>query len=167
MTSRKVRRRTCPLATNREEIIADFQKYIRKSGGASSDWLIGTAKDMHSPFFRNHIVADLGDGLIYREAFTTNAAQAIRDHFVNDCGLQADGAERRGRPRCSGDLRSPDGGGDTAATEEPNRGSALRDAGGKIVFIYKRGDVKSPLPTAASVHCLPHTDHPVFSKRVA
>jgi hypothetical protein len=33
------------MPTNREDIIADFQEHIRKSGGASSDWLVGTAKD--------------------------------------------------------------------------------------------------------------------------
>ena len=133
------------MATNREEIIEDFEAHIRKAGGASSDWLIGTAKDMHSPFFRNHIAADLGDGLIYREAFTTNAAEAIRDQFVNDCGLEPDEAERPGAERRS-------------ALHEPN---------GKIVFIYKRGDVKSPLPTTASAHCPPPTAQPVFSKRAA
>jgi hypothetical protein len=57
------------MATNREEIIEDFEAHIRKTGGAPSDWLVGTAKNTHNPFFRNHIVADLGDGMIYREAF--------------------------------------------------------------------------------------------------
>jgi hypothetical protein len=33
---------------------------------------VGTAKDARGPFFRRHLVADLGDGLIYREAFTTS-----------------------------------------------------------------------------------------------
>jgi hypothetical protein len=129
------------MATNREDIIADFQEHIRKAGGAFSDWLVGTAKDPRSPFFRNHIVADLGDGLIYREAFTSVSAEAIRDHFVNDCGLEPDEAERRSA------LHAP----------EP----------GKIVFIYKRGDVKSPLQTTASAHYPPPADHPVFRKRAA
>jgi hypothetical protein len=129
------------MATNREEIIEDFQQYIRKTGGASSDWLTGTAKDSRSPFFRNHIVADLGDGMIYREAFTTNAAQAIRDHFTNDCGLEPDEAERRSA------LHAP----------EP----------GKIVFIYKHGHVESPPQATPSAHCPPPADQPVFRKRVA
>ena len=129
------------MATNREEIIEDFQEHIRKARGAAGDWLVGTAKDTHNPFFRNHIVADLGDGMIYREAFTTNAAQAIRDHFVNDCGLEPDEAEHR---------------------------SALH-APGKIVFVYRkavrcpesevRGQVTSSSP--------PPADHPVFRKRAA
>jgi hypothetical protein len=52
------------MASNREETIADFEEHIRKEGGASSEWLVGTAKDSRSPFFHNHIVADLGDGMI-------------------------------------------------------------------------------------------------------
>jgi hypothetical protein len=32
-------------------------------------------------------VADLDDGLTYREAFTTTAAQAVVDQLVNDRGL--------------------------------------------------------------------------------
>jgi hypothetical protein len=129
------------MATNRDEIIADFQEHIRKAGGAASDWLVGTAKDTHNPFFRNHIVADLGDGMIYREAFTSTAAQAIRDHFVNDRGLEPDEAER------GSDLHAP----------EP----------GKIVFIYKRGHVKSPPQATASAHFSPPADQPGFRKRAA
>jgi hypothetical protein len=57
------------MASNRREIIEDFQEHIRKTGGTASDWLIGTAKDSRSAFFRNHLVADLDDEMIYREAF--------------------------------------------------------------------------------------------------
>jgi hypothetical protein len=32
----------------------------------------------------------LGDGLIYREAFTTSAADQVIDHLVNACGLRPD-----------------------------------------------------------------------------
>ena len=134
------------MATNREEIIAEFQEHIRKAGGASSDWLVGTAKDSHSPFFHDHIVADLGDGLIYREVFTSTAAQAIPDHFVNDRGLEPDEAERGGAERRSA-LHAP----------EP----------GKIVFIYKRGGVKSPPQATASALFPPPADHPVFRKRAS
>ena len=57
---------------------------------------MGTAKDSRGPFFRRHLAADLGDGLAYREAFTTTAAQAVVDHLVNNRGLQfAPEAERR------------------------------------------------------------------------
>jgi hypothetical protein len=33
---------------------------------------------------------DLGDGLAYREAYTTTAAQQVIDHLVNGCGLHLD-----------------------------------------------------------------------------
>ena len=78
------------MASNREEIIEDLQEQIRKVGGRPSDWRVGTARDSRGPFFQNHLVGDLADGLVYREAFTPGAAQAIRDHFVTDCGLELD-----------------------------------------------------------------------------
>ena len=51
---------------------------------------VGTAKDSRGPFFRRHLAADLGDGLIYREAYTTSAAEQVIDHLVNTCGLALD-----------------------------------------------------------------------------
>jgi hypothetical protein len=74
----------------REELIGEIEEHIRRSGGARREWFMGTAKDARSPFFHQHLEADLGDGLIYREAFTTDAARAIQHHFVYDCGLQPD-----------------------------------------------------------------------------
>jgi hypothetical protein len=71
-------------------MIEEIERHIRKSGGANSDWCIGTAKDARGPFFRRHLAADLGDGLIYREAFTTSAADQVIDHLVNACGLRPD-----------------------------------------------------------------------------
>jgi hypothetical protein len=34
------------------------------------------------------LAANLGDGLAYREAFTTYAAEAVVDHLVNHRGLE-------------------------------------------------------------------------------
>ena len=61
---------------------------------------------------RRHLAADLGDGLIYREGFTTSAADQVIDHLVNACGLKL--------------------------APEADRSSALPDAigPGKIVFVY-------------------------------
>ena len=75
---------------NHEEIIAEIQDHIRKLGGSASDWCVGTAKDSCGPFFASHRVAERDDGLIYREAFTTSSAAAVRDYLVNDCGLRLD-----------------------------------------------------------------------------
>ena len=72
---------------SREELIEEIESHIRKSGGRFGEWSIGTAKDCRGPFFQRHLVADLGDGLTYREAFTATAAQAVVDHLVNDRGL--------------------------------------------------------------------------------
>ena len=99
---------------NHDEIIEDIEAHIRKFGGEFGEWCVGTAKDSRGQFFRRHLAADLGDGLIYREAFTTSAADQVIDHLVNTCGLKI--------------------------APEAERGSALPDAvdPGKIVFVYHR-----------------------------
>jgi hypothetical protein len=74
-----------------EEIIIEIEYCIRKFGGGHGQWCVGTAKDARGPFFRRHQQTDVGDGLAYREAFTTNAAQAVVAHLVNDRGLELDG----------------------------------------------------------------------------
>jgi len=75
---------------NHEEMIEEIEGHIRKFGGGFGEWCVGTAKDSRGPFFRRHLAADLGDGLIYREAFTTSAADQVLDHLVNACGLRPD-----------------------------------------------------------------------------
>jgi hypothetical protein len=55
VTSKEVPKDGATMASNRQDIIEDFQEHMRKTGGAASDWLIGTAQDSRSPFFRNHI----------------------------------------------------------------------------------------------------------------
>jgi len=75
---------------NHDEIIEEVEGHIRKFGGEFGEWCVGTAKDSRGPFFRRHLAADLGDGLIYREAFTTSAADQVIDHLVNACGLRPD-----------------------------------------------------------------------------
>ena len=77
----------------------------------------------------------MGDGLIYREAFTTSAAEQVIDHLVNACGLKlAPEAELGSAPK-----------------DQAERRSALHDAlePGKIVFVYRHGDadhVAPPIP---------------------
>ena len=77
---------------NQTEIIEEMEGLIRKRGGAWGEWCVGTAKDTHAPFFQRHLAEDLGDGLAYREAFTTNVAEAVVAHLVNDRGLEIDRA---------------------------------------------------------------------------
>jgi hypothetical protein len=103
-----------------EEIIEDFEAHIRKFGGAFGEWCIGTAKDARGEFFRRHLADDLGDGLAYREAYTTSAAQQVIDHLVNARGLRLD----------------------RDSVPEP----------GKIVFVYRPGEVKcDPVPAGGAV----------------
>jgi hypothetical protein len=106
-----------------DEIIEEIGRHIRKFGGEHSEWCVGTAKDARAPFFRRHLAADLGDGLIYREAFTTSAAEQVLDHLVNACGLRL----------------APEAEGGSAA-HKAEGSSALPDAlePGKIVFVYRQ-----------------------------
>ena len=61
--------RATTMPSNRSEIIADIQGHIQKFGGGMGEWCVGTAKDRFSRYktsgqVQNHLVADLGDGLI-------------------------------------------------------------------------------------------------------
>ena len=75
---------------NHSEIIEDFKAHMGRFGGAPSVWCVGTAKDARAPFFRRHLAADLGDGLMYREAYTTGAAELVVEQLVNHCGAHED-----------------------------------------------------------------------------
>ena len=75
---------------NREDIIEDLERHIRKSGGELSAWCVGTAKDSRTPFFERHLAAEVDDGLAYREAYTAHAADAVIDHLVTRDGLRLD-----------------------------------------------------------------------------
>jgi hypothetical protein len=134
---------------NRQELIEEIEGHIRKFGGAFGEWCVGTAKDSRGPFFQRHLAADLGDGLAYREAFTTDAAQAVVAHLVNDRGLALDRAATEAE-RSSALHHVP----------EAERGSALRAAAeaGRLVFVYRK-----PRPAPAA---LP-SDHATLPKLAA
>jgi hypothetical protein len=59
---------------NHNKIIEELEGQIRRCGGVWEEWCVGTAKDARGPFFQRHREADLGDGLTYREAYTTTSA---------------------------------------------------------------------------------------------
>jgi hypothetical protein len=50
------------------------------------------ARLTHAPFFQRHWADDLGDGLAYREGFTTSTADAVVAHLVNARGVALDRA---------------------------------------------------------------------------
>jgi hypothetical protein len=149
---------------NRDEIIEELEGQIRKCGGAWGDWCVGTAKDSRGPFFQRHREADLGDGLTYREAFTTTAAQAVVTHFINGRGLQPDREaiqEHEGRTEIVAPGLSPARADlKVGATHGAERGSALHGAPepGRLVFIY-RNPPSTPAPSAS--------DHAAFPRRAA
>ena len=78
------------MAMSRADIIEDLELHIRRSGGELGGWWAGTAKDAHAPFFERHLAVELGDGLSYREAYTTSAAAEVVEHLVNQDGLLLD-----------------------------------------------------------------------------
>jgi hypothetical protein len=78
------------MAISREDMIEDLELHMRKSGGVLSEWCVGAAKDARAPFFQRHLAADLGDGLAYREAYTSSAADAVIEHLVKSDGLRQD-----------------------------------------------------------------------------
>ena len=80
------------MPANQHEMIEEITAHIRKSGGEPGEWWVGTAKDARGAFFQRHRERDLGDGLAYREAYTTSAADAVLEHLMNACGLRPDPA---------------------------------------------------------------------------
>ena len=77
---------------NENDIMDEVDAHIRKFGGDYQEWCVGTAKDSQAPFFRRHLEADLGDQLMYREAYTTYAADEVTERLVQGCGLRPDRA---------------------------------------------------------------------------
>ena len=76
----------------RNEIIEELIEHIRKAGGESGEWRVGTAKDATMmgklPIQDENPVSRAG--LAYREAFTIYAADAAVDYLVNAFGLHPD-----------------------------------------------------------------------------
>lgn len=77
------------MAKTKHQIIADIKAYIGKDSGAYGNWYVGITKDPHSRLFDEHGVKEKGDWWIYREAYSSESARQVEDHFVNKCG--ADG----------------------------------------------------------------------------
>jgi hypothetical protein len=77
---------------NQSEIIEDILEHIRQGGGEFSDWSVGSAKDPQSPSFAGHVSEGSKDGLLYREAYTTYAAEEVLERLVKGCGLRPERA---------------------------------------------------------------------------
>ena len=77
---------------NQSEIIEDILEHIRQGGGEFSDWCVGSAKDSQCASFGRHVNEDSKDGLLYREAYTTYAAEEVLERLVKGCGLRPERA---------------------------------------------------------------------------
>jgi hypothetical protein len=77
---------------NQSEIIEDILEHIRQRGGEFSDWCVGSAQDPQSPSFAGHVTEASNDGLLYREAYTTYAAEEVLERLVKGCGLRPERA---------------------------------------------------------------------------
>jgi hypothetical protein len=110
------------------------------------------SKDVRGRFFQRHLVANPGDGLAYREAFTTDAAEAVVDHLVNHRGLQ----------------RDPEGSGQSAVgTQAPQAAPEP----GKIVFVcHQTRDSELGAGDSGKVRVAPPappSGHAAFLRRAA
>ena len=77
---------------NQSEIIEDILEHIRQGGGEFSDWCVGSAKELQCPSFAGHVNEGSNDGLLYREAYTTYAAEEVLERLVKGCGLRPERA---------------------------------------------------------------------------
>ena len=64
------------------EIVEDFLEHIRQAGGELHEWRMGTAPDARDPIFCQPSPDGLGEKLIYREAYTTFAAEEVVDRLA-------------------------------------------------------------------------------------
>ena len=93
------------------EIVEDFLEHIRQAGGELHDWRVGTASDARDPIFCQPAADGSEQKLIYREAYTTFAAEEVVDLLARGFDLPL--AEKT----------SPD--------------SPLTRRPGRIVFLYR------------------------------
>jgi hypothetical protein len=84
---------------NENDIMDEIEAHIRKFGGDFGEWCVGTAKDCHGPFFLRHQEHDVGDQMIYREAYTPYAADEVIERLIQGCGLHPDRESVRERGR--------------------------------------------------------------------
>ncbi len=91
--------RAAIMRINENDIMDEVEAHIRKFVGDFGEWFVGTAKDYHGPFFLRHQNQDLGDQMIYREAYTPYAADEVAERLVQGCGLHPDRESARERGR--------------------------------------------------------------------
>ncbi len=74
-------------------IINDISNYMAKNGGQYRDWYVGITSDVKQRLFIDHGVYENGQGWIFREADSNQAARDIEKYFL---GLGCDGGSGGG-----------------------------------------------------------------------
>jgi hypothetical protein len=64
-------------------VIAEILEYIKRGGGAASDWYVGIAAGARDRLFNDHKVSEQQGSWIYRGCDSTDAARAVEEHFLN------------------------------------------------------------------------------------
>ena len=84
---------------SRVEIIEEIEEQIRKAGGDHSVWCVGIVEDPQDIPGAAPLAGDQDALVMYRQAYTSQAARAVRDYFVSQCGIgnEAGGEDRDGR----------------------------------------------------------------------
>jgi hypothetical protein len=81
----RFKRKAATMPINHNEIIEELEGQIRRSGGRFNEWCVGTASTIQDG--RSKIQNGTPDGLLYREAYTTFAAEEVVERLAG-FGLQ-------------------------------------------------------------------------------
>ena len=72
------------------EIVEDMLEHIRQAGGEFREWRVGTVPDAQAMVLRRDAPEGSAEKLIFREAYTTYAAQEVVERLAQGFGLQLD-----------------------------------------------------------------------------
>ena len=70
------------MAKSKDEITADILGYIQRNGGSPSAWYVGITDDAHRRLFQEHYVNNEKGVWIYRQAYSSDSARDVEDHFI-------------------------------------------------------------------------------------
>lgn len=70
----------------KEELVSQFNDYMRQVGGRRSDWYVGISKDAKDRLFNGHGVKEVGDNWICGQASSSSDARDVEKFFL-DLGL--------------------------------------------------------------------------------
>ena len=69
-----------------QQIVSDFEAYIKKCGGTYGEWYVGISRDAQSRLFNDHGVHEHGDLWIYARAASSADARLIEKYFIETRG---------------------------------------------------------------------------------